>query len=201
MTGVTANLPNLMVKAEDLDTMVGRSRVAFVFDGMEKRIRKTLGRKQFEHVVILSATRSMGYPLKLLASTVNSLKRLGLRFKAKYLTANTAIRQYGHYNGPLEAAGETDKPAYLFSSSGTSGNGYANQIGIEREPLPGRDPFLLPRSALCVHRFLYAGDGTAPQGHDRIPGSEAIGLTLCQKRPHPPPADCRGHRRLLDSTD
>ena len=130
MTGVTANLPNLMVKAEDLDAMVGRSRVAFVFDGMEKRIRKTLGRKHFEHVVILSATRSMGYPLKLLASTVNSLKRLGLRFKAKYLTANAAIRQFGHYNGPLEAAGETDKPAYLFSSSGTSGNGYANQIGM-----------------------------------------------------------------------
>ena len=130
MTGVTANLPNLMVKPEDLDAMVGRSRVAFVFDGMEKPIRKTLERKQFKHVVILSATRSMGYPLKLLASPVNSLKRLGLRLRARYLTANAAIQRFGQYDGPMEATGQTDKPAYLFCSSGTSGNGYANQIGI-----------------------------------------------------------------------
>ena len=130
MVGVTANLPNLMVKPEDLDSMVGRSRVAFVFDGMEKLIRKTLERGQFEHVVILSATSSMGYPLKLLASPVNGVKRFGLRFKAKYLTADAAIRQFGQYDGPLDATGETEKPAYLFCSSGTSGNGYANQIGM-----------------------------------------------------------------------
>ncbi len=130
MIGVTANLPNLMVKPEDLDSMVGKSRIAFVFDGMEKPIRETLARKQFEHVVILTATRSMGYPLKLLASPVNSIKRLGLRLSAKYLTANAAIRQFGQYNGALEASGNIDKPAYLFCSSGTSGKGYAQQIGM-----------------------------------------------------------------------
>ena len=75
MTGVTANLPNLMVKPEALDSMVGKSRVAFVFDGMEEMLRKALRREQFEHVVIVSATRSMGYPLKLVASPINGLKR------------------------------------------------------------------------------------------------------------------------------
>jgi acyl-CoA synthetase (AMP-forming)/AMP-acid ligase II len=34
--GLTANLPNLMVKPEALESAVGQSRVAFVYDGMEK---------------------------------------------------------------------------------------------------------------------------------------------------------------------
>ena len=130
MTGVTANLPNLMVKTEALDSMVGKSRVAFVFDGMEEMLRKTLQREQFEHVVIVSATHSMGYPLKLVASPINGLKRWSNRHRAKYLTADAAIRRFGKYKGPLEAVGTTDKPAYIFCSSGTSGHGVANQIGM-----------------------------------------------------------------------
>ena len=104
MTGVTANLPNLMAKPEALDAMVGKSRVAFIFDGLEKTIRYTLRREQFEHVVILSATRSMGYPLRLVAAPLNSIKHLGLRFNTKYMTADAAIRSFGHYNGSLDAS-------------------------------------------------------------------------------------------------
>lgn len=130
MTGVTANLPNLMVKPEALDSMVGKSRVAFVFDGMEEMLRKTLEREQFEHVVVISATRSMGYPLKLLASPVNNIKKYRQRHRAKYLTADAAIRRFGQYDGPLETTGETDKPAYIFCSSGTSGKGTASQIAM-----------------------------------------------------------------------
>ena len=130
MTGVTANLPNLMVKPEALESMVGKSRVAFVFDGMEEMLRKALRREQFEHVVIVSATRSMGYTLKLVASPINGLKRWSHRHRAKYLTADAAIRRFGKYKGPLDAAGTTEKPAYIFCSSGTSGQGAANQIGM-----------------------------------------------------------------------
>lgn len=130
MTGVTANLPNLIVNSEALDSMVGKSRVAFVFDGMEEMLRETLQREQFEHVVIVSATRSMGYPLKLVASPINGLKRWSHRHRAKYLTADAAIRRFGQYQGPLETTGGTDKPAYYFCSSGTSGKGSAKQIGM-----------------------------------------------------------------------
>lgn len=133
MIGVTANLPNLMVKPEALETMVGNSRVAFVFDGMEKDIRKILERPQFEHVVILSATRSMGYPLKLVAAPLNSIKHPC--HSAKYLRADTAIRRFGKYNGPLEKKAETGKPAYIFCSSGTTGKGYANQIAMSDEAM------------------------------------------------------------------
>ena len=133
MIGVTANLPNLMVKPEALESMVGNSRVAFVFDGMEKDIRKTLERPQFEHVVILSATRSMGYPVKLIAAPLNSLKHRC--HGAKYLKADTAIRRFGKYEGPLEAKAETGKPAYIFCSSGTSREGYANQIAMSDEAM------------------------------------------------------------------
>ena len=130
MTGMRANLPNLMVKAEALDAMVGKSRIAFVFDGMEKMIRKTLQREQFEHVVVVSATHSMGYPLKLIASPLNSIKRFGQRHRDKYLTADAAVRRFGQYEGPLEATGSTEEPAYVFCSSGTSGQGVANQIAM-----------------------------------------------------------------------
>ena len=90
MTGVTANLPNLMVSPEALDMMVGKSRVAFVFDGMEQMIRHTLQREQFEYVVVVSATRTMGYPLKLVASPLNGIKYFSSRHRAKYLTADAA---------------------------------------------------------------------------------------------------------------
>lgn len=128
MTGITANLPNLMVKPEALESMVDNSRVAFVFDGMEKDIRKILERPQFEHVVILSATRSMGYPLKLMAAPLSYFKHPCRR--PKYLRANAAIRRFGKYEGALEAKVQTEKPAYIFCSSGTTGKGgRANQIG------------------------------------------------------------------------
>ena len=135
MTGVTANLPNLMASPEALETMVGKSRVAFVFDGMEKTIRHALLREQFEHVVIISATRSMGYPLKMIASPLNSLTHFCSRHRAKYLTADAAIRRFGHYEGPLEAMPVKGKAAYVFCSSGTSNKGVANQIGMSDEAM------------------------------------------------------------------
>ena len=134
-TGVTANLPNLMAEPEALDAMVGRSRVAFVFDGLESTLRHTLRREQFEHVVLLSATRSMGYPLRLLMSPLNSLRHFGQRFRTKYMTADTAIRRFGHYDGPLEAEAVAGKAAFIFCSSGTSGKGIANQIGMSDEAM------------------------------------------------------------------
>ena len=135
MVGVSANLPNLMASEEALETMVGKSRVAFIFDGMEKTIRHALLRKQFEHVVIISATRSMGYPLKMIASPLNSLTHFCSRHRAKYLTADAAIRRFGHYEGPLEATPVKGKAAYVFCSSGTSNKGVANQIGMSDEAM------------------------------------------------------------------
>lgn len=135
MTGVTANLPNLMVTTEALDSMVGKSRVAFVFDGMEKMIRQTLLRKQFEQVVIISATRSMGYPFKMIASPLNGIRHFSSRHQSKYLTADAAIRRFGHYDGPLEADHVAGKAAFIFCSSGTSNKGVANQIGMSDEAM------------------------------------------------------------------
>ena len=135
MTGMTTNLPNLMVSPEALDSMVGKSRIAFVFDGMEETLRKTLQREQFEHVVILSATRSMGYPLKLIATPVNSIRKWKQRHGAKYMTADAAIRRFGKYDGPIEASAVPGKLSYIFCSSGTSGKGVANQIGMSDEAI------------------------------------------------------------------
>ena len=134
-TGVTANLPNLMAKPEALDAMVGKSRVAFVFDGLESTLRHALQRKQFEHVVLISATRSMGYPLKLMAAPVNTLKHLSLRGRDKYITADAAIRRFGRFTGPLYAPAGKDKTAFVFCSSGTSKRGVANQISMSDEAM------------------------------------------------------------------
>lgn len=134
-TGVTANLPNLMANPEALDAMVGKSRVAFVFDGLEATLRHALQREQFEHVVIISATRSMGYPLKLIAAPLNGLKHLGLRCRSKYMTADAALRRFGRYEGQLDAPAVKGKTAFVFCSSGTSGHGQANQIGMSDEAM------------------------------------------------------------------
>lgn len=134
-TGVTANMPNLMAKPEALDAMVGKSRVAFVFDGLEKTIRHTLRREQFEQVVIIPATRSMPYPLKLMAAPLNTIKHADLLFRTKYMSADTAIRRFGHYDGPMDAPAVKGKAAFIFCSSGTSGKGLASQIGMSDEAM------------------------------------------------------------------
>lgn len=150
MTGVTANLPNLMAKPEALDAMVGKSRVAFVFDGLENVIRRTLRLEQLEHVVTISATRSMGYPLKLVAAPLNGIKHIGLRCRAKYMTADAAIRRFGHYDGPLEAKAEAGKTAFIFCSSGTSGHGRANQISMSDEAM----------IAMCRNALVFNEEGS-----------------------------------------
>ena len=147
MTGVTANLPNLMVSPEALDSMVGKSRIAFIFDGMEETVRKTLQRDQFEHVVVLSATRSMGYPLKLLATPVNSIKHWGLHRRAKYMTADAAIRRFGQYDGPIEASAVKGKVSFIFCSSGTSGKDAVHQVGMSDEAV-----LAMFRNALAFNR-------------------------------------------------
>jgi acyl-CoA synthetase (AMP-forming)/AMP-acid ligase II len=102
---------------------------------MEKTIRHALRREQFEHVVVISATRSMGYPLKLIASPLNSITHFFYRHRAKYLTADAAIRRFGHYAGQLEAKHVAGKAAFVFCSSGTSNKGVANQIGMSDEAM------------------------------------------------------------------
>lgn len=130
MVGAVTNLPNLMADPQTLETMAGKSRFAFVYDGLEPAIRSILAREQFERVVVISATRSMGYPLKAVAAPLNSLKRYKERHRAKYITADTAIRRFGNYEGPLEAAAVAGKTTYIFCSSGTTKKGVANQIGM-----------------------------------------------------------------------
>lgn len=147
MTGMTTNIPNLMVSPEAMDSMVRKSRVAFVFDGMEETVRKTLEREQFEHVVILSATRSMGYPRKLVVSPVNSIKHWGLHRRAKYMTANAAIRRFGQYDGPIEASAVKGKVSFIFCSSGTSGKDAVHQVGMSDDAV-----LAMFRNALAFNR-------------------------------------------------
>lgn len=118
MTGVTANIPNLMVSPEALETMVGGCRAAFVFGGLEKGIRKVLAREQFEHVVLIPAMSSMRF------------------HRHKYLTKKAAVRRFGQFDGPLEAKAVAGKTTYIFCSSGTSGKGgAAHQIGMSDEAM------------------------------------------------------------------
>ena len=135
MVGAVTILPNLMQTPEVLETMVSKSRVAFVFDGMENSLTNILAWEQFEHVVLISATRSMGYPLKLLAAPLNYLKHYKNSHRPKYMSADEAISRFGNYEGPLEAPTVTGKTSYVFCSSGTSGQGHAHQIGMSNDAM------------------------------------------------------------------
>lgn len=135
MVGAVTNLPNLMASPQALETMVGGSRVAFVFEGLESRLTRILQKEQFEHVVIVSAARSMGYPLKLLSSPLACLKFWRNRRRAKYIMADAAIRRFAGYDGPLEAPAVEGKTSYIFCSSGTTKRGSVHQIGMSNEAM------------------------------------------------------------------
>lgn len=135
MIGLVTILPNLMSSDEALKDMTGNSRAAFVFDGLEYRLRDTLADARFEHVVIISATRSMGMIKKALASPLNRLKNIGVYLTSKYITANKAIRLFGNYNGEISSHDRTGKISYVFCSSGTTRQGKSNLISMSDEAM------------------------------------------------------------------
>lgn len=135
MIGLVTILPNLMSSDEALKDMTGNSRAAFVFDGLEYRLRDTLADARFEHVVIISATRSMGMIKKALASPLNRLKNIGVYLTSKYITANKAIRLFGNYNGEISSHYRTGKISYVFCSSGTTRQGKSNLISMSDEAM------------------------------------------------------------------
>ena len=136
MIGAVAILPNLMAPSEILCDAMFESRVAFVFDGLEHMITDLLAKPRFEHVVVLPVTRSMNTVLKLIASPLNWLKKRQVRHRhAKYISADTAIRRFGNYEGELEAPTVEGQSSIFFSSSGTTLNGKAKLMGMSDEAM------------------------------------------------------------------
>ena len=74
MTGLVSIMPNLMSSDGALGDMTGYSKVAFVFDSLEYRLRKTLSDPRFKHVVIISPTHSMGTIKRMMLSPLNRIR-------------------------------------------------------------------------------------------------------------------------------
>lgn len=130
-TGITIIMPNLSASHESLGHSMDKSRVAFVFDGMEPMLSDILARTQFEHVVLLSVTRSMAVPLSWMLGAANWLKTKKVRNRStKYITYDNAIKRYGSYNGNIVAPRRDDHVAMIFASGGTTAKGTAKQIGV-----------------------------------------------------------------------
>ena len=136
MIGAVAILPNLMASSKKLRDAMYESHVAFVFDGLEHVITDLLAKPKFEHVVLVTATRSMCTALKLLAAPLNWLKTSRVRHRhAKYISAGAAIRRFGNYEGELEAPTAEGQATIVFSSSGTTLNGRAKMMGMSNEAM------------------------------------------------------------------
>lgn len=136
MIGAVAILPNLMASEERLCDAMYDGRVAFVFDALEHKIAKLVAKPTFEHVVVMSATRSMNTALKLIAAPLNWWKTRDVRHRQeKYISADTTIRRFGNYEGNLEAPTVEGKPTIYFSSSGTTLSGKAKMMGMSNEAM------------------------------------------------------------------
>ena len=130
----TAILPNLAASHTALEGSMGQSKVAFVFDGLEHVISDILDRQQFETVVLIDATRSMGSPLKQMAGPLNWFKSYKTRHRSrKYITVQKALELYSGYKGAIEAPHRPGRVAIYSSSGGTTQQGQAKQIGLTNE--------------------------------------------------------------------
>ena len=134
VVGATAILPNLAASHTALEGSMGQSKVAFVFDGLEHVISDILDRQQFETVVLIDATRSMGSPLKQMAGPLNWFKSYKTRHRSrKYITVQKALELYSGYKGAIEAPHRPGRVAIYSSSGGTTQQGQAKQIGLTNE--------------------------------------------------------------------
>ena len=136
MIGATTIMPYLF-SAKNLEKeSMRKARVAFVYIGMEDRMDEALTDTQFEHVVLMDVTRSMGFPTKQIATTATYLKNLKIRHKnPKYITMSEAVKRYGHYEGQLEAPAVKDQVAMVFASSGTTLVSTSKQIAMTNEAI------------------------------------------------------------------
>lgn len=127
--GVTTIMPNMSASSEALKKYYAKSKVAFVFDGMEGLLSKILEKPQFEYVVLMDVTRSMSAPLRHILGLANWVKTRKVRNRhTKYMTMRQAIARFGKYEGPTEAPFQKDRVAMVFSTGGTTKAGEAKLI-------------------------------------------------------------------------
>ena len=135
MTGLVSIMPNLMSSDGALGDMTGYSKVAFVFDSLEYRLRKTLSDPRFKHVVIISPTHSMGTIKRMMLSPLNRIRHAKVYLTRKYITSPKAIRLFGNYCGVLSSPRGKDQISYIFCSSGTTRQGKSNQISMSNDAM------------------------------------------------------------------
>lgn len=121
MIGAVAILPNMFSAKEMIKETLCKARVAFVFIGMLDKLDEALQDSQFEKVVLMDVTRSMGFPYKQMMGVCNWWKNYRLtRSSSKYMMTSEAISRYGNYEGELEATVDPEKISMVFASSGTT---------------------------------------------------------------------------------
>ena len=121
MIGAVAILPNMFSAKEMIKETLCKARVAFVFIGMLDKLDEALQDSQFEKVVLMVVTRSMGFPYKQMMGVCNWWKNYRLtRSSSKYMMTSEAISRYGNYEGELETTVDPEKISMVFASSGTT---------------------------------------------------------------------------------
>lgn len=160
MIGAVAIMPNLFSAKELIKDSLCKARIAFVFIGMLDKLDEALADSQFEKVVLMDVTRSMGFPYKPLVGTCNWWKNYRLtRSSSKYMMTSEAIRRYGNYDGELEAAAVPGKVTMVFASSGTTMVSTAKLIGLTDEAMLNmfRDTFAFTKTdaPFCENDVAY----------------------------------------------
>ncbi len=136
MIGAVAIMPNMFSAKEHIKGSVFNARVAFVFIGMLEKMHLALSETQFEKVVLLDVTRSMGFPAKQMLGICNWLKnRRAAASSPKYMTSSEAISRYGNYDGELEAPTVPGKESMVFASSGTTLVSQAKLVAVSNESM------------------------------------------------------------------
>lgn len=112
------------IASQALENETKQSKVAVVYDGLWPNAKDVFEGRRFQHVIVISASDSMGFPMKQL---VRIKSRMDLRNNSiaipkteKYITPADCVKIAGLYKGDYKVPYKPDRVACITSSSGTT---------------------------------------------------------------------------------
>lgn len=134
MIGACPYFLKLAISPEALAEETKECKVAIVFDQMWENVKNEFSEDRFETVIIAKVTDAMPFPKKQIVSVLSGMKnKVIIPKEKKYISVLKARKLGEKFEGNLKAEFETDRNAFITSSSGTTVGGVVKGVVATNE--------------------------------------------------------------------
>lgn len=127
MIGACPYFLKLAISKQALEEETRDSKIAVVYDGMWANVASEFSKDRFKNVIVASVSADMPSPKKQIVSFLSKMQSIKdkshIPNDKKYIWADKARDIANYYSGNVKVPFESDRPAFITSSSGTTIDG------------------------------------------------------------------------------